>query len=123
MGLPTDVQSFQSQPQLHPPAVTGHTPAAAGSAPGYVFASPYLGPGQWGPMIFDSAGNLVWFRPSPAGKDAADFGTQLYHGKNQLTWWQGKTITFGYGLGKAGVPDPNHRTISLPPARNRLMSD
>jgi hypothetical protein len=122
-GKPTDVQSFQSQPQLHPPAVTVHQPAAAGSAPGYVFASPYLGPGQWGPMIFDSAGNLVWFRPSPAGKDAADFGTQLYHGKNQLTWWQGKTITFGYGLGEDVVADANYRTISVVRAGNGLMAD
>ncbi|HEV7585574.1 MAG TPA: arylsulfotransferase family protein [Solirubrobacteraceae bacterium] len=122
-GKPTDVQGFQSEPQLHPPAVTVHQAAAAGSAPGYVFASPYLGPGQWGPMIFDSAGNLVWFRASPAGRDAADFRTQLYRGRNQLTWWQGKTVTFGYGLGEDVIADANYRTISVVRAGNGLLAD
>jgi hypothetical protein len=122
-GKPSDVQSFQTLPQLHPPAVTVHQPAGAGSAPGYVFSSPYLGPGQWGPMISDSAGNLVWFRPSPAGKDAANFRTQLYRGKNELTWWQGKTITFGYGLGEEVIADANYRTISVVRAGNGLAAD
>ncbi|MCW3029817.1 MAG: ArsR family transcriptional regulator [Solirubrobacterales bacterium] len=122
-GKPSDVQSFQTLPQVHPPVVTVHRPAGTGSAPGYVFASPYLGPGQWGPMIFDSAGNLLWFRPSPAGKDAADFRTQLYRGKNQLTWWQGKTITFGYGLGEDVIADANYRTVSVVRAGNGLMAD
>src|SRR5437660_12648193 len=44
-GKPSDVQSFQTLPQLHPPVLTVHQPAGAGSAPGYVFASPSLGPG------------------------------------------------------------------------------
>jgi outer membrane protein assembly factor BamB len=122
-GKPSDVQGFQSQPQLHPPAVTVHQPAGPGSAAGYIFASPYLGPGQWGPMIFDSAGNLVWFRPSPAGQDAADFRTQLYRGRNQLTWWQGKTITFGYGLGEDVIADANYHTVGVVKAGNGLMAD
>jgi hypothetical protein len=122
-GKPTDVQNFQTLPQLHPPVVTVHQPAGAGSAPGYVFSSPYLGPGQWGTMISDSAGNLVWFRPAPVGEDAADFRTQLYQGKNQLTWWQGKTITFGYGLGEDVIADANYRTVSFVKAGNGLMAD
>jgi Arylsulfotransferase (ASST) len=122
-GKPSDVQSFQTLPELHPPAVTVHQPAGAGTAPGYVFASPFLGPGQYGPMIFDSAGNLVWFRPLPAGQDAADFRTQIYHGKNDLTWWQGKTIKFGYGLGEGVIADANYRTVSVVRAGNGLMAD
>ncbi|HWX96757.1 MAG TPA: arylsulfotransferase family protein, partial [Solirubrobacteraceae bacterium] len=121
-GGPTDVQNFQTLP-LHPPAVTVHQPAGAGSAPGYVFAAPFHGPGQWGPMIFDSAGNLVWFRLAPAGQDAADFRTQLYQGKNDLTWWQGKTITFGYGLGEDVIADANYRTVAVVKAGNGLLAD
>ena len=64
-GTPADVQNFQSLPNLHPPTVTVREAAGSASAPGYVFASPFLGPGEWGPMIFDSAGNLVWFHPLP----------------------------------------------------------
>ena len=77
-GTPADVQRFQSEPGLHPPTVTVRQPPGAGSAPGYVLAAPFLGPGQWGPMIFDNAGGLVWFRPLPAGQDAADFRTQMF---------------------------------------------
>ena len=51
-------------------------------------------------MIFDNAGNLVWFRPLPPGQDAADFRTQAYRGKTDLTWWQGRTLQLGYGLGE-----------------------
>ena len=63
-GTPADVRSFHSLPDLHPPAVTVRLRAGAASAPGYVFAAPFLGPGEWGPMIFDSAGNLVWSSPA-----------------------------------------------------------
>jgi Arylsulfotransferase (ASST) len=122
-GKPSDVQSFQTLPELHPPAVTVHQAAGAGSAPGYVFTSPFLGPGQYGPMIFDNAGNLVWFRPLPAGQDAADFRTQMYRGKNDLTWWQGKTIKFGFGLGEDVIADANYRTVSVVRAGNGLMAD
>ena len=106
-----------------PPAVTVHQAAGAASAPGYLFAAPFLGPGQWGPMIFDSAGNLVWFRQVPAGQDAADFTTQVFHGKNDLTWWQGRTITLGYGLGEDVIADANYRTVAVVKAGNGLPTD
>ena len=95
----SDAQSFLSEPALHPPVVTIHRPATSASAPGYLIATPFIGPGQYGPMIFDNAGSLVWFRPLPNGEDAADFRTQVYRGQNDLTWWQGRTLNFGFGLG------------------------
>jgi hypothetical protein len=122
-GTPADVQNFSSEPELHPPAVTVHQPAGAGDAPGYVFASPFLGPGQWGPMIFDSAGNLVWFRALPAGQDAADFRTQTYRGKTDLTWWQGRTLILGYGLGEDVIVGPDYKTIAVVKAGNGLQAD
>ena len=120
---PGDVQSFLSEPALHPPTVSVHQAAGAASAPGYLFAAPFIGPGQWGPMIFDSAGNLVWFRAMPAGEDAADFQTQVYHGKNDLTWWQGKTIILGYGLGEDVIANANYRTVAVVKAGNGLPTD
>jgi hypothetical protein len=122
-GKPSDVQSFQTRPDLHPPVVTVHQPAGAGAAPGYLFAAPFLGPGQWGPMIFDSAGNLVWFRPVAPGQDAAGLRTQLFKGKNDLTWWQGRTVTYGYGLGVDVVADANYRTVAVVKAGNGLQAD
>jgi Arylsulfotransferase (ASST) len=122
-GRPSDVQSFQSQPELHPPVVTVHQPAGAASAPGYVFAAPFLGPGQYGPMIFDNSGSLIWFRAVPAGQDAAGFRTQIFHGKNDLTWWQGRTLQLGYGLGEDVIANANYRTVAVVKAHNGLQAD
>jgi hypothetical protein len=122
-GTAADIQSFRSQPALHPPVVTVHQAAVASSAPGYLFAAPFIGPGQWGPMIFDSAGNLVWFRPVPSGQEAADLRTQVFHGKNDLTWWQGRTIQLGYGLGEDVIADANYRTVAVVRAGNGLQAD
>ncbi len=122
-GTPADVQSFQSQPELHPARVVVHQAPGAGSAPGYLFASPFLGPGQHGPMIFDNAGNLVWFRPLPPGQDAADFRIQAFRGRNDLTWWQGRTITLGYGLGVDVIANSSYQTVAVVRAGNGLAAD
>jgi hypothetical protein len=122
-GTPDDVQDFRSLPELHPPRVTVHQPASTSSAPGYVFAAPLLGPGQHGPMVFDSAGNLVWFRALSGTQSAADFQTQVFHGKNNLTWWQGKTTILGYGLGEGVIVNANYKTVAVVKAGNGLSMD
>ena len=88
-----------------------------------MFAAPFQGPGQWGPMIFDSAGNLVWFHHVAAGEDAADFRTQVYRGKNDLTWWQGRTIILGYGLGEDVIANANYKTVAVVRAGNGMPTD
>ncbi len=122
-GTAVDIQSFHSLPTLHPPTVTVHQPAGGASPPGYIFAAPFFGPGQYGPMIFDSAGNLVWFRPLAAGLDATGFRTQVFHGKNGLTWWQGRTIQLGYGLGEDVIANANYKTVAVVRAGNGLQAD
>jgi hypothetical protein len=122
-GTAADVQSFQSEPNLHPPVVTVHQAAGATSAPGYVFAGPFIGPGQYGPMIFDSAGKLVWFHKVPDGEDAADFRTQVFRGKNDLTWWQGHTLQLGYGLGVNVIANANYKVVAVVRAGNGLQAD
>jgi outer membrane protein assembly factor BamB len=119
----SDIQSFQSQPQLHPPVVSVHQAATSASAPGLLFATPFLGPGQWGPMIFDNSGNVVWFHPLAGTEDAADFRTQTYRGKTVLTWWQGKTYTFGYGQGIDVIANSSYKTITVVKAGNGLRAD
>jgi hypothetical protein len=122
-GTAADVQSFRSQPTIHPPTVIVHQPAGAASAPGYIFATPFLGPGQYGPMIFDNAGNLLWFHPLPSPQDAGNFRTQVFHGKNDLTWWQGETITIGYGRGEDVIANANYKTVAVVRAGNGLRAD
>jgi Arylsulfotransferase (ASST) len=122
-GKPTDIQNFISEPALHPPAITVTRAASGASAPGYLFSSPFFGPGQPGPMIFDSAGNVVWFRAVAGGEDAADFRTQVYQGKTDLTWWQGKTYNLGFGHGVDIVANSNYKTVATIKAGNGLQAD
>src|SRR6185312_10511425 len=122
-GTPADVQSFQSRPDLRPPVVTVHRAPGAGAAPGDLLATPFLGPGEFGPMIFDSAGSLVYFKALPHGQDAADLRTQVLHGKTVLTWWQGQTISFGYGLGEDVIVNANYKTVAVVHAGNGLAAD
>jgi hypothetical protein len=119
----SDIQRFQSEPGLHPPVVTVHHAATGESAPGYLFATPFIGPGQYGPMMFDNAGSLVWFRPLPNGEDAADFRTQVYRGQSDLTWWQGRTLNFGFGLGFDVILNANYKTVATVRAGNGLWAD
>ncbi|HTA36445.1 MAG TPA: arylsulfotransferase family protein [Solirubrobacteraceae bacterium] len=122
-GTPADVQSFQSRPELQPPTVTIRQPASADVAPGYLLATPSLGPGQHGPMIFDNAGELVWFDPLAEGEDAADLQTQAFHGKNDLTWWQGRALAGGYGVGADVIANANYKTVAVVKAGNGLQAD
>jgi hypothetical protein len=121
-GTPADIQSFHSQPALHPPVVTV-THAATSAAAGYLFGAPALGPGQYGPMVFDSAGNLVWFRSLPSGQDATELHVQRYAGKMDLTWWQGRTLQLGYGEGQDVIADSAYHTIAVVKAGNGLQAD
>lgn len=122
-GTPADVQSFFSQPSMHPPVLTVLKAAGAGSAPGLLFTGPFFGPGQYGPTISDNAGNLVWFHALGTGEDAADFRTQSYRGKTVLTWWQGRTVSYGYGLGEGVIADSTYKTIARVRTGNGLLAD
>jgi hypothetical protein len=122
-GTAADVQSFRSEPGLHPPVVTVHQAATAASAPGYLFAAPYQGPGQWGPMIFDNAGSLVWFQPEAHGFDAANLRTQVLHGSEYLTWWEGRTVSFGYGLGYHVIANASYHKVATVRAGDGLLAD
>lgn len=121
-GTPADEQRFASEPSLHPPTVTIEE-SSPGVTPGYVFAAPFQGPGQYGPMIFDNAGHMVWFHPVPANDDAADFRVQRYGSSNDLTWWQGRTISLGYGLGEDVIVNSAYHTVAVVKAGNGLQAD
>ena len=92
-----NVQRFVSRPDLKPPTITVLQPAQS-TARGLVFVAPSSGPGQRGALIFDDAGELVWFHPV-ANKVVTDFKVGLYHGKPVLTWWEGKVI-HGLNIGR-----------------------
>jgi Arylsulfotransferase (ASST) len=74
-------------------------------------------------MIFDSAGNLVWFHREANGFDAADLRTQALYGHTVLTWWQGRTVTLGFGLGYDVITDAHYHTVGIVRAGNGLLAD
>jgi hypothetical protein len=63
----------------------------ANNGNGDIFISPFGGTSSYanGAEIINNAGHVIWFRPVPAGQEAADFRTQTYRGHPVLTWWQG----------------------------------
>jgi hypothetical protein len=121
-GSPAESQSFHSRPDLRPPVVrvTVHSPAMES---GDEFLAPYTGPGQAGPMILDSAGELVWFKALPTNTSATNFQVQEYQGKPVLTWWQGEISVHGFGLGGDVIDDASYSTIAHVKAGNGLQAD
>jgi len=119
----SEYQHFRSRPDLRPPTVSV-TADAAGTAPGDLLLGPYSGPGQYGPMILDERGGLVWFKPlSPAGTRAADLRVQSYLGKEVLTWWQDPLITPGDRRAGIVIDDSSYRQIAVVRAGNGYQPD
>ncbi len=116
-----DVLQFHSRPDLSPVAVNV-TRREKHIALGYIFLGPEYGPVQSGPMIVDSGGGLVWFKPVPRYDLASDFRVQTYEGQPVLTWWQGY---FGAGVGSGVdvINDTAYRQIAVVRAGNGLSAD
>ncbi|HEY2769331.1 MAG TPA: arylsulfotransferase family protein [Solirubrobacteraceae bacterium] len=119
--VPGDVEAFHSRPDLRPASVQITFPRPG--APDLFLASMH-GPLQWGPMIVDSRGSLVWFKPIHGPRSvAADVRVQEYRGHPVLTWWQ--------GIQNYGNPAPNedvivnrrYQTIATVRAGNGLTTD
>jgi Arylsulfotransferase (ASST) len=121
-AAPGEVQSFRSRPELQPPAlvVSARSPQ---TAPGDIFSAPYSGPGQSGPMIFDEAGNVVWFDPLPAGIEASNLQVQQLGGKPVLTWWQGYIPPEGFGDGEEMIVNSAYQKIGTVHAGNGFKAD
>jgi hypothetical protein len=115
-----DVRHFVSQPDLAPAAMRVVSGQASG---GDIFLAPMRGPVQWGPMIVDRHGSLVWFDPvHHANTWAANFHPQQYLGQTVLTWWQG-FVNAGLGQGHDVILDDHYRQIATVRAGNGLSAD
>jgi hypothetical protein len=120
---PAYYQSFHSAPGLQPPTVTvtAHLP---GATPGDLFLAPYSGPGQYGPMILDENGSLVWFKPlSPRGTRAADLQVQRYEGRPVLTWWQDPLIAGSQHNAGEVIMNSSYQQIAVVRAGNGYQPD
>ncbi len=117
-----EVQRFASRADLTPPTVTV-TANSGQQAAGDVFLAPYAGPGQYGPMIVDNTGKLIWFKPLPAGARAADLRVQEYLGKPVLSWWQDPLVAGGRRDAGIVIADSSYGTIAVVRAGNRYQPD
>ncbi len=118
---PGDVQRFYSRPDLRPASVriTSSSPGASD-----IFLTAMDGPLQWGPMIVDRRGSLIWFKPIPGPRTkAADLNVQEYRGQPVLTWWQGFQNYGGSGSNEDLILDRSYRTIATVRAGNGLTAD
>jgi hypothetical protein len=116
-------QHFHTAPGLEPPSLTV-TARSAQSAPGDIFVAPYTGPGPPGPMIFDEAGNLVWFDSLPKNiAAAANLQVQQLGGKPVLTWWQGYIPPQGFGQGEEIIANSAYQQIGRVHAANGYKAD
>jgi hypothetical protein len=118
---PFDFQSFHSRADLRPPLVT--VSPAARTATGDLFLAPYSGIGQYGPMILDVHGGLVWFHPIPAGARAADFQVQQYEGQPVLTWWQDPLVAGGSSAAGLVIANSSYQDVAVARAGNGYQAD
>jgi Arylsulfotransferase (ASST) len=121
-GNAKTVQSFKSQPELHPPTVQV-TVRSPESSEDDVFIAANHGYGQWGPMIFNRSGALVWFKPMPKGQTAMDLRVEEYEGKPVLVWWQGNIAALGVGFGTDQIYSSSYRPIAQVRAGNGYWAD
>ena len=119
----SELQHFVSRSDLRPPTVTVTTSSASGQAPGDIFLAPYAGPGQYGPMILDSAGGLVWFKAIPTGSRAAGLRVQEFAGRPVLTWWQDPLIANGRHDAGIVIADSSYNDIAIVRAGNGYQPD
>ncbi len=119
---PKEYQSFRSRPELRPPDVTVSSEQRA--ATGDLFLAPYSGIGQYGPMILNEHGELIWFKALyPAGTRAADFRVQEYQGKPVLTWWQDPLIVGADHTAGGVIANSSYQNIADIRAGNGYQPD
>jgi hypothetical protein len=118
----SEFEHFVSRSDLHPPAVAV-TRNTGSQAPGDMFLAPYAGPGQYGPMILDGAGKLLWFKAIPSGSRAADLRVQEYERRQVLTWWQDPLVAAGKRDAGIVIADSSYKDISIVRAGNGYQPD
>jgi hypothetical protein len=85
----------------------------AAATPGHVMLGPKpkrKGSRQAGPMIVDTFGQPIWFKPLRRPLEAYDVRVQEFKGRPALTWWQG-THRSGMGTGEMVIYSDSYRGL------------
>jgi hypothetical protein len=118
----SDRQHFVSLPGVEPPTVDV-TFDSHRQLRGDTLLAPYAGSGQYGPMIIDSFGRLIWFKHLAPGERAADVRMQEYEGRPVLTWWQDPLPANGRDDSGIVIDDSSYRQIAIVRAGNGYKPD
>ncbi|HXC45278.1 MAG TPA: arylsulfotransferase family protein [Solirubrobacteraceae bacterium] len=121
-AAPADYQSFDTLPGVQAPVLSVTVPDRDPTA-GEVFTTNGPGPGQYGPLIYDPQGRLIWFDHLPAGETAEDLNVQSYEGRRDLTFWHGKVLSLGFGQGEDVVLNSRYQTVAKVAGGNGLQAD
>ncbi len=119
------VQHLASRTDLRPPEI--HIDVRARNVvPGVVLTDAHAGPSQQGPLILNSNGRLVWFKPltavpTPAHR-AFNLRVQSYRGQPVLTWFEGAVVS-AHGLGNYEICDQQYRRVAQVHAGNGYQGD
>jgi hypothetical protein len=119
---PSEYESFRTLPGVQAPTLTVTTPDHDPAA-GDIFTSNGPGPGRYGALIYTPQGRLVWFDQLPRGVAAEDVNVQRYEGHEDLTLWQGKVLSLGFGQGEDLVLDSSYRLLARVAGGNGLRAD
>jgi Arylsulfotransferase (ASST) len=119
---PSEYESFRTLPGVQAPTLTVTTPDRDPAA-GDIFTSNGPGPGRYGALIYTPRGRLVWFDQLPRGVAAEDVNVQSYEGRSDLTLWQGKVLSLGFGQGEDLVLDSSYRPVARIAGGNGLRAD
>ncbi len=119
---PSEYESFRTLPGVQAPTLTVTAPDRDPAA-GDIFTSNGPGPGRYGALIYTPQGRLVWFDQLPRGIAAEDVNVQPYEGHEDLTLWQGKVLSLGFGQGEDVVLDSSYRLLARVRGGNGLRAD
>ena len=119
---PADYQSFDTLPGVQAPVLTVTVPDRDPGA-GDVFTTNGPGPGRYGALIYTPQGRLVWFDQMAGGITADDLSVQSYEGQRDLTFWQGRVLSLGFGQGEDVVMNSSYETVATVRGGNGLAAD
>jgi hypothetical protein len=119
---PSEYESFRTQPGMQAPILTV-TSADKDPGAGDIFTSNGPGPGAYGALIYNPQGRLLYFHQVSGGLTDEDVNVQSYEGHEDLTFWQGKVLEFGYGDGEDLVLSPSYQVLAKVHGGNGLQAD
>ncbi len=121
-AAPGDYQSFATLPGVQAP-ILSVTVADRDPAAGDILTTNGPSAGRYGPLIYTPQGRLLWFEQLSGGLSAENLSVQRYEGRRELTFWQGKVLSLGFGQGEDVVIDDHYQTVARVRGGNGLQAD